>query len=356
MFKSKIKLYAVICFILFAIPLISACSFDRSSKAEESDESVTFNFGSMDGPEHVQNKYTFPYFSEQVEKLTNGRVDFRMYMGGSLGGSDETLDNITTGLMDVGRGIHGYNAGRYKAQSVLNLPFLADGNSEELSIVAQKLYEEFPEIRDEYQDVKPLWIHAADPYAIITKDKAVRSLDDVKGLKLRTPSDEGSKMIKSWGATPVSLGAPEVYDAMQKGTIDGGILPVAAIKDFNLSDVIDYVTIGYFNTNLFYVSMNEDSWDRFRPEEKDLLEDDLIGKPMAKKAGQVFDEQKEKGEEEAKEAGVEFIELPDEETEKFKKASENVSKEWIKDMEDQGIDGQKIYDEAERLINELDEE
>jgi len=354
--NNKTKIHIGMCLMFFALLLLSACSSGGSTQAEEYEDSITFNFGSMDGPEHVQNKYTFPYFAKKVNKLTNGRVDFRMYMGGALGGSDETLDNINTGLMDVGRGIHGYNAGRYQAQSVLNLPFLAEGNSEELSIVAQKLYDTFPEIRDEYQGVKPLWIHAADPYAIITKDKAVRSLEDVKGLKLRTPSDEGSKMIRSWGATPVSLGAPEVYDAMQKGAIDGGILPVAAIKDFNLADIIDYVTIGYFNTNLFYVSMNNDSWNRLTPEEQTIIDEKLVGVPMARKAGRIFDEQREKGEKEAKESGVEFIELPDEEIEKFKEASKDVSVEWIRDMEEQGINGKKIYDEAVRLIDELKEE
>src|SRR5690606_28812827 len=115
-----------------------------STGADEKSEEVIFNFGSMDGPVHVQNKETFPYFMEEVEKLTNGRVKFRMYLGGVLGGPNETLDNIITGLMDVGRGIHGYNAGKYPVTAVMNLPFMAEGTGEELSIIAQKLHDTFP--------------------------------------------------------------------------------------------------------------------------------------------------------------------------------------------------------------------
>lgn len=344
--KHILKIIIIICLIVLVVSMTSGCE----AKSSENEKTVIFNFGSMDSPEHVQNTVTFPAFAREVEKLTNGRVAFRMYVSGTLGGPNETLDNIVTGLMDIGRGIHGYNTGKYPVQSVLNLPFLAEGNAKELSIIAQKLYDTFPEIQHEYWDVKPLWIHASDPYAIITKGKVVRNFEDVKGLRLRTPSEEGSKMLESWGATPVSMGAPDIYDAIQKGVIDGGLLPIAAIKDFNLTNVIDYVTIGYFNTNLFYVSMNEDSWGKFKPEEQRLIEEKLIGLPMAKKAGQAFDNQKMKAEEEAKIAGVEFIELPEEEINKFKKASKSVVENWIIKMKVEGIDGQKIYDEAVRLM------
>ncbi|NSL50583.1 TRAP transporter substrate-binding protein [Calidifontibacillus erzurumensis] len=327
-----------------------------STGADEKSEEVIFNFGSMDGPVHVQNKETFPYFMEEVEKLTNGRVKFRMYLGGVLGGPNETLDNIITGLMDVGRGIHGYNAGKYPVTAVMNLPFMAEGTGEELSIIAQKLHDTFPEIQGEYDDVKLLWIHAADPYAIITKGKAVRKFEDVKGLRLRTPSEEGSRMLLSWGATPVSLPAPDIYDAIQKGVIDGGVLPIAAIKDFNLTDIVDYVTVGYFNTNMFYVSMNKKSWEKLTPEEQELLEENLLGLPMAQYAGHVYDEQKKRAEEEAKAAGVEFIYLPEQEIEKFKAASKGVIENWIRQMDAKGIDGRKIYSEARRLMEEIKKE
>lgn len=347
---KRAKLIGITIVLLWSIFLLSACLQEGSAK--DSDQ-LTLNFGSMDGPPHVQNEYTFPFFAEKVNELTNGRVDFRMYMGGSLGGASETQDNIVTGLMDVGRGINGYNSGKYQVHTVLNLPFMAGASGEELSIVAQQLYDEFPEIQDEYWDVKLLWAHASDPYAIITKDKPVRSFEDVKGLRLRTPSEEGSLMLESWGATPVSLGAPEIYDAMQKGVIDGGVIPIAAIKDFNLTDVIDYVTIGYFNTNLFYVSMNKNSWEKFTEEEQKQLEKELLGIPMAKEAGRVFDEQAKRAEKEAKEAGVEFIELPEEELDKFRQASSGIKEEWMKKMEDKGIDGRKIYERAEQLIEEI---
>lgn len=351
MSRKKFK-FSVVSLLALMLLVFTACSNSTSGSNGSDGKGLEFKFGSMDAPDHVQNLETFATFSEDVKELTDGRVSFQMFTGGSLGGPKETLDNLTTGIMDVGRGIHGYNSGKFDVQTVMNLPFLADGSAAELSVVTQKLHDTFPEIQKEYSDVKLLWVHAADPYAIVTKGKQVKSFEDVKGLKLRTPSTEGGEMIKSWGATPVSLPAPEIYDALQKGVIDGGVLPIAAIKDFNLTDVIDYVTIGNFNTNLFYVSMNKDSWNRISPEDQKLIEENFTGVSMAEKAGQAFDAQKERAENEAKEAGVKFITLEENELNKFREPAKVVAEDWLSKMEKKGIDGQKIYDEAVKLIQE----
>ena len=351
--KKRSKGFSMIVIVLMFSFILSACSGnseESSGKGDAEGKSMEFKMGHMNSPDHVQDKWSMAPFSEEVAKATDNRVNFKIYPGGALGGPKDTYDNIVTGIMDAGWGLQGYNAGKFPVHSVLQLPFLANGNGEELSEVAQQLYDTFPEIQSEYDDVKLLWVHAADPYAIITKGKAVRSFEDVKGLKLRTPSVEAGQMIESWGATPVSLPAPEIYDALQKGVIDGGVLPVAAIKDFNLFDVVDYVTLGNFNTSLFYVTMNKNSWNKMSEENRKTVEE-LIGIPMAKKSGNAFDQQKELAEKQAKENGTEFIELDSAELDKFKESSKSVTENWLAEMKKKGIDGQKIYEETVKLIN-----
>ncbi|WP_102348993.1 TRAP transporter substrate-binding protein [Bacillus sp. Marseille-P3661] len=343
-------------FIVLMMLTVSACSSSSTGSEPSpegkgsSGETFEFKLGHMNSPDHVQDDVKTAW-AEEVAAATENRVIFDIYPGGALGGPKETYDNVVTGIMDAGWGIQGYNAGKFPVHSVLHLPFMTDGNAAELSVVAQKLYETFPEIQAEYSEVKPLWFHAVDPYMIITKGKAVRSFEDVKGLKLRTPSVEGSGMIESWGATPVSLPAPEMYDALQKGVIDGGVLPISAIADFNLFDVVDYVTLGNFNTNLYYTVMNKGSWDKLPADDQATIEG-LVGLQMAQKAGEAYDGQKAAAEAKAKEMGVEFIELPDEEVQKYKDASQVVAEKWIADMEAKGIPGQAIYDEAVKLISE----
>ncbi|MET3695762.1 TRAP-type C4-dicarboxylate transport system substrate-binding protein [Bacillus oleivorans] len=347
--QSKRNKLVFLIMSIFVISMATACGSESSGGSGESGEKIEFKMGHMNSTEHVQDSMAMRPFSEEVAEATDGCVSFQIYPGGALGSPPETYDNILTGIMDAGWGLQGYNAGLFPVHSVLHLPFLANGTGAELSTVAQKLYDTFPEIQEEYKDVKVLWFHAADPYAIITKDKPVSSFEDVKGLKLRAPSVEAGAMIESWGATPVSLPAPEIYDAISKGVIDGGVLPVAALADFNLFDVVDYVSLGNFNTSLFYVVMNKASWDKISPEDQAIIEE-MIGEPMAKQAGEAFDTQKEEAEKKAKEMGIEFISLSEDELNKFKEASKGVTEQWLSDMEKKGIDGQKIYDETVKLI------
>ncbi|RSL32429.1 hypothetical protein D7Z54_15690 [Salibacterium salarium] len=323
---------------------------DEDQSADSAD-SLEFTMGHMNSPEHVQDSMAMTPFAEEVSEKTEGRVNFEIYPGGALGGPAETYDNIVTGGMDAGWGLQGYNSGKWEIHTAMHLPFLANGSAADLSVVAQELYNQFPEIQEEYDETKLLWAHAADPYAIITNGTPVESFEDVKGLKLRTPSDEAGDMIEAWGATPVSLPAPEIYDAMQKGVIDGGVLPVAALADFNIFDVVDYVTLGKFNTSLFYVMMNQDKWDQIPAEDQEIIEG-MIGKPMAETAGEAFDQQREDAYNQAQEDGIEFIELEDAELQKFKDASEVVTENWLENMESQGVDGQAILDKTKELIEE----
>jgi TRAP-type C4-dicarboxylate transport system substrate-binding protein len=355
--RSKIKLSLIGLMVLMLLVMTACGSSDTSSSSEgstsgegsKSAKPIEFSMGHMNSTEHVQHTMAMVPFGEEVAKVTEGRVNFKIYPGGALAAPKESYDSIVTGIQDAGWGLQGYTAGKFPLHSVIHLPFMADGTGAELSVVAQKLYDQFPEIQKEYGDVKPLWLHTADPYAIVTKGKAVKSFEDVKGLKLRAPSVEASAMIESWGATPVSFPAPEIFDSLQKGVIDGAVLPVSAIKDFNLFEVVDYVTLGNFNTSLFFVVMNKSSYDKISEEDKTKF-DALIGVPMAKQAGEAFDHQAKLSEEESKKAGIEFITLPDAELQKFRDASQVVTDNWKKEMEAKGFPAQQIYDEAVKLI------
>ncbi|GAE26574.1 TRAP transporter solute receptor [Halalkalibacter wakoensis JCM 9140] len=367
--KRFTKKFSFISFLVLSLFLITACGSEESATepeentgngAEEPAEAeapapaadgITFSMGHMNSTEHVQDSMAMRPFAEEVAEATEGRINFQLYPGGALGSPAETYDNIVTGIMDSGWGLQGYNAGVFEVHSVMLLPFLADGNGEKLSVITQKLYDTFPEIQAEYDNVKLLWAHAADPYAIITAGKQVTSLEDLRGLRLRTPSVEGGKMIESWGATPVSMPAPEIYDSMQRGVIDGGILPVAALADFNLFDVVDYVTVGNFSTGLFYTMMNKNSWDRISADDQAIIEE-MIGEPMARTAGAAFDYQEEQARNKAEEEGIEFFELDEAELARFQEAAEVVTEEWLANMESKGIDGQAILDEALRLMEE----
>lgn len=334
---------------------LSGCGDDASDEQSqsaaggESEKVVELNLGTFDPPEHVQTRL-MSTFSDEVAKATDGQVKIRINSGGALGSPAEVYDNILTGLMDIGYGLHGYNPGMWDVQSVMHLPFLADAPAERLSVITQNLYSHHEAIRKEYAQFEPLYIFAADPYQIITKSKKITRLEDMKGLKVRSPSREANDMIRTWGATPVNMPSPEIYDAMQKGVIDGAVLPFSAIADFSLYDTIGYITVGNFNTALFYVMANKDSWGQLSSEQQQTIKQ-LAGVEMSRKAGKAFDDRAAEARQKAEAQGIEIVELPQTELERFKQAAEPVTEQWLKEMQEQGVDGQAILNEVQVELN-----
>ncbi|MGY4691427.1 TRAP transporter substrate-binding protein [Salibacterium sp. K-3] len=364
----KKRLFTGVLFILFAV-VAAACggggeqseesgseetngSGSESGSDESSGESMEFQFGHMSSPQHVQHTGAMVPFTEDVESLTEGRVTFEMYPGGALSSEEETYNNTVDGIMDASWAPAGYAPGQFTTHSVINLPFVAQGSAEHVSKVAQKLYQEFPSIQEEYEGVKPMWFHGTDEYVIMTNDVAVESYEDVKGLQLRAPNPEGADMIEAWGATAVSLPATEAYEALQKGTVDGTVLPISALKDFDLYDVIDYVTHGNFTNSVFWTAMNENSWNSISEDDREAIKEELIKAPMTKRAGAAFDGRSEQAKQEAEEAGIEFITLPDEELKKFEEGGTGVIDEWISGRKEAGVPGQEIYDRAVELMEQ----
>lgn len=304
---------------------------------------VELKAGHMNSPQHVQDALVMRPFLQELEKATEGRVKSEIYPGAALASPPTSYDAAVTGIADIMWGLQGYTAGKFPLTSVINLPFIDGGNAESMSRSLWEVYEAFPEIQKEYSEVKPLYFHASDSYQIVTRGKQVKTLEDIKGLKLRATSAEANALIAAWGGTPVSMPMPDMYDALQKGVVDGGVIPIAAIKDFNLGDVVDYVTTGDFHNAAFFVVMNKNSYAKLSPEDQKTL-DGMIGADMSAKAGAAFDTNVAEAMKIVEEKGIEVYELPEAELQRFKDAGKGVTEQWIADMEAKGLPGQAVYD------------
>ena len=129
-----------------------------------------------------------------------------------------------------------------------------------------KLREKYPQIQKEYNDVQVLVFHATPPMSLITSKKQVKTMEDLKGLKLRALAGPPTEVFKAMGAVPVLLGMPDVYLAMQKGTIDGSGIPLGTLEIFNLYEVAKYWTHCPISTSFFSVTMNKGKWNALPPD------------------------------------------------------------------------------------------
>ncbi|RKL67083.1 TRAP transporter substrate-binding protein [Salipaludibacillus neizhouensis] len=300
----------------------------------------------MPGP-HPQHTEILEPFVQQIEKATDGRVTGTLYTANALGEANAQYDLVVNGVADMSMSLHGYTPGKFPLTGVTELPFMGE-NATDATKIFWGLNETFPEIAEEHEGTKIGWLFKNDPAQILTVDKPILSPEDLKGLKIRTPSASANGILESYGAIPVSMPMGDVYEGMQKGVVDGALAPASVITNFQLGDVTNYITKGNFYTSSIFVVINPNTWSEISQEDQTAIEE-IIGEGMATKAAELYNVDADGGWDTATEAGIDIYEIPEEDLAIWKKPLEPLYEKWIEEMEEEGLPGKEVYDEAVRL-------
>ncbi|MCF8094919.1 MAG: TRAP transporter substrate-binding protein [Desulfobacteraceae bacterium] len=291
-------------------------------------------------------------WANEIEEATDGRVEITIYSGGVLAKANKLYDAVDTGIADMAWFLHGYTPGKFPMTSVVELPFMTD-NAISASQALWDLYENYPGFKEEYEGVKMLCLWVTDVGQLMTADKPVRKLEDMANLKLRVGSASLSPTTKALGAAPNLMPIGDLYDALQKGVVDGTLLGTSAVNTFHLQDVIEYMTIGNIFVNTMGVGISDEAWAKISPQDQEIIME-LSGMRQSRITGENFYHEAQAGYDAAEEGGVEFIELSDAEKEKWEDAVSGIYNEWVENMESKGISGQDLLDEAVRLIEKYE--
>lgn len=208
-------------------------------------------------PTHFVVGKVYDPMNEAISAATNGAVTLKVFMGGELGpGPRDQYNRAVDGVADIVFGLPGYTASNFPKTLLTELPGVISADTGTEKIVAN-----MDMLDKEYRRVVLLSLWNNAPNLLLTAQKPVRSLDDLKGLKIRVPSRNAGLVVEAWGATPVSMPAPEIYNAMQTGVINGAMIDATTLNAFKLKEVTKYVTMGMETTiSSFFLIMNRDAF------------------------------------------------------------------------------------------------
>jgi TRAP-type C4-dicarboxylate transport system substrate-binding protein len=200
------------------------------------------------------------WFMTEVEKRTNGRVKFERFWSNSLVKAKEGPDALKSGIADVVNILPSYYPGKMPLSTVMNLPCL----TEDLwvgGMVTRDLYK-MPAMAKELSNFGARYLSTAGgaEYWILSK-KPVRSVADLKGLKLRALGHQ-AQLLRDLGGVPVNVMTPEVYIAIERGTIDGGIYSPSLVVQWSLHEVAKYYTTVPFGNTGFFMAIRQAAWDK----------------------------------------------------------------------------------------------
>ncbi len=296
---------------------------------------------------HVQQRLMLEPLKKEIEEKSKGRIKITIHPGAALAPAPAHYENVVAGAFDIGWTLQGYTPGRFPLTSVVELPFLWT-SAQDATRALWRLLEETPAVLNEYRDVKILAMWTHDLGQVFTRSKAVKTLEDLRGLKMRAPGPVQTSMLRALGAVPLTMPAGEIYDSVERGVIDGVVIANSGIKSFRLDQVVKHATLGNFYVASMVLAMNNQSYKKLSAEDRALL-DSLTGSRLSMLAAKNYDSEYDDGLDALKKANASIYQLPAAELTKWKQATAQMSKEWIKEMDAKGLPGQQVYDKLSSL-------
>ncbi|MEJ7929533.1 TRAP transporter substrate-binding protein [Ramlibacter sp. AN1015] len=316
-------------------------------------QAVTLKFHTFMAPQSNVWLTMHKPWMDKVEKDSGGRIKFEGYPAMQLGGTPVQLyDQAKDGVVDIVWTLPGNTAGRFPRIEVFELPFIMN-NAEATS----KAYWDYVQTMapDEFKDTQVLALHVHGPGMFHTRDKLIRSANDLRGMKVRGPTRQITKMLGYLGAVPVGMPLPQIPDALSKGTIDGCVIPWEVVPSVKVHELTKYHSEfdpagGALYTTTFVMAMNKNKYESLSPELKKVI-DANSGQATSAWLGKVQQGNDPVGRKAAEDRKNTIYTIPAADAQEFRRKARLVEVEWAADMDKRGYDGKKLLETARALID-----
>ncbi|MEK8029237.1 TRAP transporter substrate-binding protein [Ideonella sp. DXS29W] len=287
---------------------------------------------------------------DKVAAESNQRIKCQSYPSMQLGGTPPQLyEQVRDGVADVVWTLPGYTAGRFPSVEVFELPFMMQ-NPEATSKALWDYVQTHSQA--EFKDVHLLATHVHGDGVFHLTGKPVKTMADLRGLKLRAPTRLTNKFIAMLGATPVSMPVPQVGDAMSKGVIDGAVVPYEVVPSVKLQELSKFHSETdpaepAFYTSTFIFAMNKAKYDALPADLKKVI-DANSGQALSGEIGKAFLKADGIGKRmvNAKDVNV----IPASELASWKVVGQKLAADWVTEMNGKGLPGSRMLDDAKALI------
>jgi TRAP-type transport system periplasmic protein len=315
-------------------------------------QSVTLKFHTFMAPmSNVWLSMHKPWM-DKVEKESAGRIKFEAYPAMQLGGTPPQLyDQARDGVVDIIWTLPGNTAGRFPRVEVFELPFMMN-NAEATS----KAYWEYFQTQcpDEFKETQVLALHVHGPGMFHTVNKLVKAPGDLRGMKVRGPTRQVTKLLGSLGATPVGMPLPQIPDALSKGTVEGAVIPWEVVPSVKVNELTKFhtefpATSPALYTTTFVMAMNKAKYEGLAPDLKRVI-DANSGMATSAWLGKTQQSNDPNGRKSASDRNNSIYTLSAAEAQEFIKLSAAIDDEWVADMTKRGFNGKQLLETARALI------
>jgi TRAP-type C4-dicarboxylate transport system substrate-binding protein len=328
--------------------IVIACAAAALSAPALAQEKFEVKVAEFVGPQHFMTKWLVQW-GEKLEKASGGRLAFKHFPNSQMAPTPAHYDLARTGQADVSWFLHGGTPGRFPLTEVSNLPYMV-GSAEIGTKVLNDAQLRARYLDAEHKGVKVLLLLTHQPGNVHTTKKAIRTADDMKGLRIRFSSPTIKDFVAALGGTAVGVQPNEQLEQLQKGTLDGTFIDYGGAGiAFKMGGTIKYSTEMYSYVSSFGVAMNPEFYARLPADLKKLVDASTQG--VEKEVGEGWDALDSIGKKLIMDGGGEAIRLSKAEDERFRKVGAQVTEAKLKELEAKGLPARAVH----RMMKELSE-
>lgn len=318
----------------------------------------TFKLHHFLGPQAPAHSQMLEPWARQVEENSGGAVAIEIFPSMTLGGRPpELVSQARDGVADIVWTLNGYTPGLFPRTEVFELPTVFENDPAAANLAMRALFDD--QLSEEYQGLEVMFLHVHAGNGLHTTDLEARSPGDLDGVSLRIPSRSGAWVIEALGAQPVAMPVPDLPQSLQKGVVDGALIPWEIIPPLKIFEQTDFQIEGpnreRMGTSVFQVSMNKGRWDSL-PEDVQQAFRDASDEAFLERMGEVWRAADDTGIRIATENGNSHVQLSADEWAAYEDALAPVVDRYVDETAGAGFDGAALVEAARSAIAEATSE
>jgi len=290
-----------------------------------------------------------PWMAE-VTKRTGNAVTFEHYPAQQLGKAADMLKLTQTGVADIGYIAPGYVSDKMPVSEVAMLPGAFE-HSCQGTLAYWKLARSGVIAEQDYagNNIRLLLAVSLPQYHILTVKQPVRDVADVAGLKLRSTGGAQDLTLRAIGAVPMRMAAPDAYESLSRGTMDGLLFPLESVVAYGADKLVKYSTDGVgFGSFVVAYSISETAWKKLSPEIQKAMVD--VANEIVPSACQEVQKAEEATKKSLESTGVRFETLQGEPRAKFRDLLKGVARTWAEGLDPRGKHGSDALREFDAAV------
>lgn len=328
--------------VVVALLLLAACAPAKPAGGVE-----VLRYASPYSPNHPFSRADIIWM-RHVEKASGGRLKIQPFWGGALISSDQSVIELRHGVADIalitpiymrsGMHVMKTQAGFYGGVRTI----------EDQVAVYRCLEQAFPIFGQEMAGVHVLAVQGGNLPNVLTRDKPVRGLADLRGLRLRAPG-ELTPVLQSLGVDVVTMPMGEVYSAISKGVVDGVVAPADAVKSLHFSEVARHLSLLQVSRGAYPARAISDArWRTLSPDLRQVLTEatPVWEAALAREIGKAEAE----GMAMARTEGMSIVPVDPAEQARFDAAYDAEALSNARRLAEYGLPGEAIYRKARAVI------